>query len=158
MSDGVSIGVKGGSMARLDRVREVVKGLPDPVYLAQRSEAGWRLVALEWERVADSETPERPVIREEVPYGLRISDDCFHLEENPEELQVLMLMMEEIVQDNPLSKVVSALNAAGFRTRDGGAWDAVGVFNMLPRLIDVGPRIFSAEEWELRRRRLFKMV
>lgn len=145
-------------MAKLDRVREVVKGLPDPVYLAQRSEAGWKLVALEWERVAEGEEPAKRPYREEVPYGLRVSDDCFHLEENPEELQVLMLMMEEIVQDNPLSKVVSALNAAGFRTREGEAWDAVGVFNMLPRLIEVGPRIFSAEEWELRRRRLFKVV
>jgi hypothetical protein len=145
-------------MAKLDRVREVVKGIPDPVYLAQRSEAGWKLVALEWEKLDEAGAPEKRLIREEVPYGLRVSDDCFHLEENPEELQVLMLMMEEIVQDNPLSKVVSAVNAAGFRTREGEPWDAVGVFNMLPRLIEVGPRMFSTEEWELRRRRLFKVV
>ena len=145
-------------MAKLNRVREVVKSLPDPVYLAQRSEAGWKLVALEWERVGQTGETQNQPIREEVPYGLRVSDDCFHLEENPEELQVLMLMMEEIVQDNPLSKVVSALNAAGFRTREGDPWDAVGVFNMLPRLIEVGPRMFSTEEWELRRRRLFKVV
>lgn len=145
-------------MVKLDRVREVVKGIPDPVYLAQRSEAGWKLVALEWERVGQNGETQNQPVREEVPYGLRVSDDCFHLEENPEELQVLMLMMEEIVQDNPLSKVVSALNAAGFRTREGDPWDAVGVFNMLPRLIEVGPRMFSTEEWELRRRRLFKVV
>jgi hypothetical protein len=145
-------------MAKLDRVREVVKGIPDPVYLAQRSEAGWKLVALEWERIGQAGETQKPPVREEVPYGLRVSDDCFHLEENPEELQILMLMMEEIVQDNPLSKVVSALNAAGFRTREGDPWDAVGVFNMLPRLIEVGPRMFSTEEWELRRRRLFKVV
>ncbi|HET7842268.1 MAG TPA: hypothetical protein VFM21_11705 [Terriglobia bacterium] len=145
-------------MAKINRVREVVKSLPDPVYLSQRMEAGWRLVALEWERVVEPEEPQHRPIREEVPYGMRISDDCVHLEENPDELQVLMLMMEEIVQDNPLSKVVSALNTAGFRTREGEAWDAVAVFNMLPRLIEVGPRMFSTEEWELRRRRLFKMV
>jgi recombinase len=145
-------------MAKINRVREVVKTLPDPVYLAQRSEAGWKLVALEWERVVEADAPQPRPIREEVPYGMRIADDCVHLEENPDELQVLMLMMEEIVQDNPLSKVVSALNAAGFRTREGEAWDAVAVFNMLPRLIEVGPRMFSTEEWEMRRRRLFKMV
>jgi hypothetical protein len=28
---------------------------------------------------------------------------------------------------------------------------------MLPRLIEVGPRIFSSEEWESRRDRLIKM-
>lgn len=145
-------------MAKINRVREVVKSLPDPVYLAQRTEAGWKLVALEWERVEETEGKQSRPLREQVPYGMRVSDDCLHLEENPEELQVLMLMMEEIVQDNPLSKVVTALNAAGFRTREGEPWDAVAVFNMLPRLIEVGPRMFSTEEWELRRRRLFKMV
>ncbi|MGE5325802.1 MAG: recombinase family protein [Deltaproteobacteria bacterium] len=145
-------------MAKINRVREVVKSLPDPVYLTQRMEAGWKLVALEWERVEETEGKQSRPLREEVPYGMRVSDDCLHLEENPEELQVLMLMMEEIVQDNPLSKVVTALNAAGFRTREGEPWDAVAVFNMLPRLIEVGPRMFSTEEWELRRRRLFKMV
>ncbi len=145
-------------MTKICRIREVVKSLPDPVYLAQRSEAGWRLVALEWERVDESGASKTQPMREKVPYGMRVSDDCLHLEENPEELQILMLMMEGIVQDNPLSKVVSALNAAGFKTREGEAWDAVAVFNMLPRLIEVGPRMFSTEEWEMRRRRLFKMV
>jgi hypothetical protein len=57
-----------------------------------------------------------------------------------------------------LSKVVSALNAAGFRTRQSQPWDAVAVFNMLPRLIEVGPRMFSSEEWEMRRQRIYKMV
>ena len=145
-------------MSKINRVREVVKSLPDPVYLSQRTEAGWKLVALEWERVDETEGEQPRPLREQVPYGMRVSDDCLHLEENPEEVQVLMLMMEEIVQDNPLSKVVTALNAAGFRTRAGEPWDAVGVFNMLPRLIEVGPRMFSTEEWELRRRRLFKVV
>ena len=145
-------------MTKINRVREVVKSLPDPVYLTQRTEAGWKLVALEWERVDETEGEQPRPLREQVPYGMRVSDDCLHLEENPEEVQVLMLMMEEIVQDNPLSKVVTALNAAGFRTRAGEPWDAVGVFNMLPRLIEVGPRMFSTEEWELRRRRLFKVA
>ena len=145
-------------MSKINRVREVVKSLPDPVYLTQRTEAGWKLVALEWERVDETEGEQPRPLREQVSYGMRVSDDCLHLEENPEEVQVLMLMMEEIVQDNPLSKVVTALNAAGFRTRAGEPWDAVGVFNMLPRLIEVGPRMFSTEEWELRRRRLFKVV
>ena len=145
-------------MSKINRVREVVKSLPDPVYLTQRTEAGWKLVALEWERVDETEGEQPRPLREQVSYGMRVSDDCLHLEENPEEVQVLMLMMEEIVQDNPLSKVVTALNAAGFRTRAGEPWDAVGVFNMLPRLIEVGPRMFSTEEWELRRRRLFKVA
>ena len=145
-------------MAKTERIRETVKNLPDPVYLAQRSEAGWRLVALEWERAAEGEGPQARGYLEEVPYGMRIAEDCYHLEEDPDELRVLTLMMEEIVQDNPLSKVVSALNAAGFRNRQGQPWDAVAVFNMLPRLIEVGPRMFSSEEWELRRKHLYNVA
>jgi hypothetical protein len=150
--------VKEVAVEKRERIRETVKTLPDPVYLAQRSEAGWRLVALEWEKISEGEEARPAAFLQEVPYGMRVSDDCYHLEEDPDELRVLMLMMEEIVQDNPLSKVVGALNAAGFRTRQGRPWDAVAVFNMLPRLIEVGPRMFSSEEWELRRRQLFKVV
>ena len=145
-------------MAKVESVREVVKGLPDPIYLQKRIEAGWRLVSLEWQRVAEGEGSQPHETFEDVPYGLRVAEDCCHLEEEPSELRVLTLMMDLIVQDNPLSQAASALNAAGFRTRAGLTWDPVSIFNMLPRLIDVGPRIFSSEEWEIRRRRLSEMV
>jgi len=42
----------------------------------------------------------------------------------------------------------------GYRTRAGKPWSRVAVFNMMPRLIEVGPRIFSSEEWEQRRLRI----
>jgi len=145
-------------MAKVESVREVVKGLPDPVYLQKRVESGWRLVSLEWQRVAEGGEFYQPAPLEEVPYGLRVAEDCCHLEEEPSELRILTLMMDLIVQDNSLSQVAGTLNAVGFRTRTSAPWDPVAVFNMLPRLIDVGPRIFSSEEWEVRRRRLSGMV
>jgi len=40
------------------------------------------------------------------------------------------------------------LNEKGFRMRNGGPWNRVAVFNMMPRLIEVGPRLFSSEEWK----------
>jgi len=86
-----------------------------------------------------------------VPYGLRLSDDCLRLEIDQPENQVLMHMMELLVQDFPFSSVASDLNEKGYRTREGKRWSPVTVFNMLPRLIDVGPRIFSTEEWDRRR-------
>ena len=89
---------------------------------------------------------------------MRVADDCCHLVEDPAELRILTLMMDLIVQDNSLSQVAGTLNAVGFRTRAGAAWDPVAVFNMLPRLIEVGPRIFSSEEWDVRRRRLAGMI
>jgi hypothetical protein len=62
-----------------------------------------------------------------------------------------MLMMELLVQDFSYSSIVSDLNEKGFRMRDGQPWNRVAVFNMIPRLIEVGPRFFSYEEWEKRR-------
>ena len=58
-----------------------------------------------------------------------------------------MLMMELLVQDFPYSSIVSDLNEKGLRMRDGRPWNRVAVFNMMPRLIEVGPRLFSTGEW-----------
>jgi hypothetical protein len=144
-------------MPKIERIRETVEGLPDSPTLSKRTEAGWKLVALEWQRAIESQEPAGKIV-EEVPYGLRVSEDCFHLEENPAELRVLTLMMEEIIRDRPLSEVAAALNEAGFRTRQGETWGPIQVFNLLPRLIEMGPRIFSAADWEARRRQIYRAV
>jgi len=56
-------------------------------------------------------------------------------------------MMELLVQDFSYSGIVSDLNEKGFRMRDGRPWSRISVFNMIPRLIEVGPRFFNSEEW-----------
>jgi hypothetical protein len=112
------------------------------------------MVSIEWRReLPDAEAPSEGVFSEDIPYGLRISDDCQRLEADPTEHQVLMLMMELLVQDFSYSSIVSDLNEKGFRMRDGRPWSRVAVFNMIPRLIEVGPRFFTSEEWERRRMR-----
>jgi hypothetical protein len=130
----------------------------DPEQWKQKTEAGWQLVALEWRREIEGEEPEHPVIMEDVPYGLRVAADCHRLEEDPVERDVLVQMMELIVQDHSVSAVAAELNRDGLRTRKDKPWSPVDVFNMLPRLIEVGPRIFSAADWEERRGRLFRAV
>jgi hypothetical protein len=50
------------------------------------------------------------------------------------------------------------LNRKRFRTRAGANWTPGSVFDMLPRLIQVGPRIFSSTEWSARTRHLFRMA
>jgi hypothetical protein len=95
---------------------------------------------------------------EEIPYGLRVASDCSRLEEDPQERDVLVQMMELIVQDYSITLVASELNKRGLRTRTGGPWTPVSVFNMLPRLIEVGPHIFTSDEWEARREHLLKLV
>jgi hypothetical protein len=141
-------------MAHFERIRDVILGPFSPEVIRQRMTAGWQLVSLEWRReLPESEAPTAGAFAEDIPYGLRISDDCQRLEVDPTENRVLMLMMELLVQDFAYSSIVSDLNEKGFRMRDGRPWNRVALFNMTPRLIDVGPRLFSTEEWRKLRQR-----
>lgn len=141
-------------MAYFERIRDVISGPFSSDVIQQRTATGWQMVLIEWRReLPDAEAPTEGAFNEDIPYGLRISDDGKRLEVEPTEHQALMLMMELLVQDFSYSSIVSDLNEKGFRARDGKPWSRVAVFNMIPRLIEVGPRFFSSEEWEKRRQR-----
>lgn len=143
-------------MPNFERIRDVISGPFSPEVIRQRTAAGWQMVSIEWRReLPESESPTPGAFSEDIPYGLRISDDCQRLEIDPVENRTLMLMMELIVQDFPYSSIVSDLNEKGLRMRDGRPWTRVAVFNMTPRLIEVGPRLFSTEEWNKARQRFF---
>jgi len=139
-------------MATIQRVRDLVSGPLNEEELKRRTAEGWRLVALEWEREAAAEEDLVPQPAPEVPFGLKVAGDCAHLEEDPAERDVLFAMMELTIQDGPYSFIADELNRRGYRTRDGARWTPVSVFQMLPRLIEVGPKIFGSEEWQQRRR------
>jgi len=138
-------------MAYFERMRDVIHGPLRQDLLRQRTDAGWQVVSIEWRRELPGNAPEGTIDTEDVPYGLRLSDDCLRLEIDQQENKALMQMMELLVQDFPFSAVASDLNEKGYRTREGKRWSPVTVFNMLPRLIEVGPRMFSTEEWDRRR-------
>ena len=144
-------------MANVERVREEISTPPAPEYWRRMSEAGWRLTAVEWTREASAGSGAAEA-SEEIPYGLQIADDCVHLEVNPAEREALLFMLELIVQDRGLTQVSAELNQRGFRTRRGTEWTPAAVFNLLPRMIDVGPRVFSQSDWAARRQRLFRAV
>jgi hypothetical protein len=144
-------------MAYFERMRDQISGVFSPEIIQQRAGSGWQMVAIEWRReLPDSEAPSDLTNAEEIPYGLRISDDCKRLEVDPAENQVLLLMMDLLAQDFSYSSIVSDLNEKGYRTRQGKPWSRIAVFNMMPRLIEVGPRIFNSDEWEQRRLKLSK--
>jgi hypothetical protein len=141
-------------MAHFERIRDVISGPFGPEVIRQRTAAGWQLVSLEWRReLPESEAPSEGAFSEDIPYGLRISEDCQRLEIDPTENRVLVTMMELLVQDFTYSSIVSDLNEKGFRMRNGKPWNRVALFNMTPRLIEVGPRLFSTEEWRKLRQR-----
>ena len=146
-------------MAYVERIRDMIGQPLLEEIVRQRTSAGWHLVSLEWRReLPDSETPTEGAYPEDIPFGLRISEDCKRLEIDPNEQQALLQMMEMLVQDFSFSAIASDLNEKGFRTRDGKRWNPVAIFNMIPRLIDVGPRLFPTEEWEKRRQKFARMV
>jgi hypothetical protein len=146
-------------MAHFERIRDVISGPFSPDIMRQRTAAGWQLVSIEWRReLPANEAPSEGAFNEEIPYGLRISDDCQRLEVDAHENAALVLMMELLVQDFPISSVASDLNEKGFRTRAGKPWNPVTVFNMLPRLIEVGPRLFSTDDWEARRQKFARFI
>lgn len=150
-------------MRKIDRIREKVTIPPTSVYLSRMHDAGWRLVALEWEREIEfsgepPETPEAEAGTEEIPFGLRIASDCRHLEDDPLEMQTLKFLAEMIVQDISFRSMADALNAREYRARDGNPWTAASVFKLIPRLIDVAPRVLSGSEWESRKKQLTKVA
>jgi hypothetical protein len=147
----------------LEHIREVVKGPIDADYIRRRQAQGWKLAAVEWEVEWQRESEGAPgapaaatteINLEEPPFGFQVAPQAKGLEENPSEMEFLLSMMELIIQDISLSKVAEELNRRGFRTRKGVDWGPVAVFNMLPRLIELTPRIFASAEWIERRKRL----
>jgi hypothetical protein len=145
-----------------ERIREKVTILPTSMYLSKMHDAGWTLVALEWEREiefsGEPEVPEEPLAAEEVPFGLRIATDCHHLEDDPLEMQTLRFLAELIVQDVSFKSMADALNVRDYRTRSGQPWTAASVFRLIPRLIEVTPRILSTGEWQSRKQQLNKVA
>lgn len=133
-----------------ERIRQTLSGPIRQEDVEKFQSEGWKARAIEWERELPTTTPQPPEL-EDPPFGLRVADDCSTLEENPSEKEILLAMMELIIQDGPYSFIAQQLNRKGYLTRQGTKWSPVAVFEMLPRLIEAGPRIFSTEEWQRRR-------
>lgn len=147
-------------MANKQRIRETMKALPTLEYLVERVEAGWKLSAIEWERESAAVAPissSRQVI-EEIPFGLRVSDDCSGLVESESESQIIITALDMIVEDRPLSQIADELNRRGHTTREGKDWTPSALFTLLPRMIQVGPRVFTSDEWVTRKQRLPRVV
>ena len=140
-------------MHRTERVRQSASGHLTWDEIQRLQNEGWRLIALEWERdVPESEkTANQARDHEDPPFGLRVASDSPTLVEDQSENEALVAMMELIIQDGPYSFIAEEMNRRGYRTREGLKWSPVSVFEMLPRLIDAGPRILSSENWHRRR-------
>jgi hypothetical protein len=60
-------------------------------------------------------------------------------------------MLEQIVREKRIQEIAAELNRNGYATRAGLPWSPTDVFNLLPRLIEVGPRLLKSAAWQQRR-------
>jgi Recombinase len=152
----LAVAFKEALVKKTESFRDDLSSWPNPDYVRQKESAGWRLVAVEWQREVDV-MPGRPTV-EEIPFGTQIAGDCLHLEQNPSEMAVLNRLAEMIVQDLSYERMADALNQNGLSTRDGKPWTALAVFKLTPRLIETAPRILSGAEWDNRKKKLSRVA
>lgn len=140
----------------MQRHRDLISGEVTLDYFMRKMAEGWSVAAVEWVRDA----PERPgtggsfevaVHGEELPYGVQVASDGLHLEQNPLERTILLMILENIVREKRITEIAVDLNAAGLKTRRGRDWTPAAVFDLLPRLVELGPRLLESQEWRERR-------
>jgi hypothetical protein len=150
------------TMSRSLRMREVLSSPLTAADLERKATEGWKPVAVLWERQVEDRPEDQSTgrvdITQPVPYGLKIAEDCTALEQDLQEREALLVMLEMIIQDKSLSQTAEELNQRGFRTRLQAKWTPGSVFDLLPRLIEVGPRVFNTEEWAKRRGKVMQAV
>jgi len=66
-----------------------------------------------------------------VPFGFSLAADGVHLEENPQEQEILRRIAELRAGGYTLRAIAEELNRQGFTTRKGSAWHHVYVLNIL---------------------------
>ena len=130
-----------------ERIREHRDDLPSEEELRVRQSEGWKLVAVEWERGAGSTESATESARREVPYGLRASSDRLFLEDHPQELATLRRILSGLVDDVPLTAIAERLNDEGLRTRRNRRWKQSDLFDLLPRIVEVGADILRSDAW-----------
>ena len=140
-------------MKKTERVRQVLTGPLQEADLKQNTEKGWKAVAIEWEREVEVSEEALPG---NVPFGLKLSGEACQLVDDADEREILFQLMELMVEEGSYARIAEEINRRGFRTRDGSRWTPISVFEMLPRLIEVGPHVFRSAEWEKRRGLLSK--
>jgi Recombinase len=137
-------------------VRDHVQAPVPGRYFQDRLSAGWTLRAIEWEKEDTAEQPAAATrwsepADEPVPYGLQVESNSLNLKQNPQEIAVLLTILEMVVADEGVPLIADALNQRGYTTRHGARWTSPAVFHLLPRVIELGPQLLQTDDWQKRR-------
>ena len=129
----------------MNYVRDLVEfPVPDD-YFKRRQSEGWTLKVIEWERDAPSSAPVHA--GESVPYGLEVVSGSLRLAQNANEMEVLLTVLKMIVKDQSVPSIADELNRRSFKNRAGEDWTASAVFELLPRVIEMGPILLKSPAW-----------
>jgi hypothetical protein len=126
-------------------------------YFQERLAAGWKIETIEWGKDDGVTPPESAPATvheagdEAAPFGLEIVSESLQLKQNPREIAVLMTILEMVVMDKGAPLIADELNERGYRTRRGARWTAPAVFDLLPRMIEMGPQLLTSADWQSRR-------
>jgi hypothetical protein len=137
-------------------MRQLKDEIDGPVsldYFHQRTAAGWKLKAVEWERAEDGAADAAPPEKLAAPYGIEVVPDTARLQPKTDEVEVLQTILEMIVVEKGVSHIAEDLNSRGFAMRNGKPWTSTAVFNLLPRLIEAAPDILKRDDWQERRKK-----
>lgn len=138
-----------------NRFRDVITTPLTVDYFHQHFAQGWVITAVEWARPAEADAPvEAPEERTEAPFGQRISEDCSQLVEHPREMEVLSFIYEGVIAGVRPGRIADELNGKTYRTRRGAPWTATDVFQLMPRIIEVSPRLQRRPDWPSQRAQL----
>jgi hypothetical protein len=139
-----------------DLIRDVISGPLTLDYFNQRTVKGWAISAVEWRKPStkESEASSPETDPQEVPYGQRVAQDCGHLVDDAFEMDVLLFIYERVVSGWRPTELAAELNSHGYRTRRGSPWTASAVFDLLPRLVELSPKLQARPDWPSRRAKL----
>lgn len=134
-----------------ETVRDLMEHPVSLDYFQGRVANGWRLKAIEWEKDVADDLAGASTQATAPPYGLAVVPETATLQPNPAEINVMMTILELIVVEKGVSYIADELNARGYKTRQGTRWTSPAVFDLLPRLIELGPDLLKRDEWKSRR-------
>ena len=138
-----------------DRIHDVIAGPLTFDYFRQRTAKGWIVVAVEWRKPSAVDEPlAEEADSQEPPYGQRISLDCGHLVEDKPEIDLLLFIYERVVSGWRPVEIAAEMNQRGYRTRRQLPWTPAEVFDLLPRLIELSPKLQGRPDWPSRRAKL----
>jgi hypothetical protein len=116
-------------------------------YFQRRMAEGWRLRVIEWEKGSPAASLEGADDTSDVPFGLEVVSGSLQLGQNPREIEVLLAILEMIVKDQSVSVIAQELNRRSLLTRAGIPWTSSAVFDLLPRVIEMGPNLLRSPQW-----------